>query len=395
VIGRHIENKILDAVKNYPLVTLTGPRQSGKTTLIKKIFSGYDYVNMEDPETRKLAEDDPRGFFYGHKSGLIIDEAQRVPDLFSYIQAIVDEEQKEGRFILSGSQNFLLLKNISQSLAGRTSIFHLLPFTKREIDGRDNLGITDLKDEHFKKINDDFYEQIYKGFYPRIYDKGLDPHDWLNNYFGTYIQRDVRTILNVADLDIFSDMVRLCAGRSGQILNISSLASDAGINQLTAKKWLSILETSFITFKLRPYHKNFSKRIIKSPKIYFYDTGLLCYLLRIRSPEELKLSHFRGAVFENYCIAEFLKSIYHAGKYPDIYFWRDSEGNEVDLLIEEGGKVYPVEFKSGQTFSGEFIKGIKKWNDLSGTEDADSYLIYGGERKMTFKGVNIIPAGMI
>ncbi len=395
MINREIRSRLINAVRSYPVVTLTGPRQSGKTTLLKNMFPDYDYVNLEDPETRKLALDDPRGFLSGHKKGLIIDEAQRVPDLFSYIQIIVDEEQKEGRYILSGSQNFLLLKSISQSLAGRTSVLHLLPLTKRELSGGSALNIADLRNEQAHKDNDNIYELIHRGFYPRIYDKGLEPQNWLNNYFGTYIQRDVRTILNVSDLDMFSDFVRLCAGRAGQLLNISSLASDAGINQLTAKKWLSILEASFITFKLRPYHKNFSKRIIKSPKLYFYDTGLLCYLLRIRTPEELKISHFRGAVFENFCIAEFLKSMYHSEKYPDVHFWRDSSGNEVDMLIEENGKIYPVEFKSGETFSGEFVKSLKNWNNLSGTDDSDSYLIYCGNRKLTFKGVNIIPVGMI
>lgn len=395
MINRAIKDKILEAAKNYPVVTLTGPRQSGKTTLLKSIFENYDYVNMEDPEVRKYATDDARGFLAQYQRGLIIDEAQRVPDIFSYIQVVVDEEKKEGRFILSGSQNFLLLKSISQSLAGRTSVLHLLPFTKRELDGRIPLSIDDLTSENPSEKKSSIFESIHKGFYPRIHDKGLDSQDWLNNYFNTYIQRDVRTVMNVTDLDLFSDFVRLCAGRTGQLLNLTSLASDAGITQVTAKKWLSILESSFIIFTLRPYHKNFSKRIIKSPKLYFYDSGLLCYLLRIRSPEDLKISPYRGNIFESYCISEFLKSMHHMNAYPDIHFWRDSTGNEVDLLIEKNGRIYPVEFKSGETFSSDFVKGIKNWNQLAKNPDNDSFVIHGGSRKMTYKGVNVIPCGML
>ncbi|MDA3886911.1 MAG: ATP-binding protein [Candidatus Delongbacteria bacterium] len=391
MINREIESKIKEAVKKYPVITLTGPRQSGKTTLLKNAFPDYDYVNLEDPEIRNYAIEDSRGFLSQFKKGVILDEVQRVPELFSYIQVIVDQEQQNGRFILSGSQNFLLLGGISQSLAGRTSIFHLLPFTKREIENRKPLVLENLIKESVKLSEYDLFKTVHTGFYPRIHDKNLDPQEWLGDYFQTYIQRDVRIILNVSDITLFSNFVSLCAGRVGQLLNLSSLGADCGISHSTAQRWLSLLESSFIVYRINSHHKNFSKRIIKSPKLYFYDSGLLCYLLRIKTPEDLRISSYRGNIFESFCISEFIKSSYNKKQNPDIHFWRDSTGHEIDMLIEDREKLLPVEIKSGQTFNSSFLDGVKYWIDLSGCNKNDAYLIYGGDKKITYKGINVIP----
>ena len=395
MIKREIEEKIREAVKNYPVITLTGPRQSGKTTLLKYIFPDYDYVNLEEPDMRDYATQDSRGFLSQFKKGVILDEAQRVPALFSYIQGIVDSEGKNGRFILSGSQNFLLLSGISQSLAGRTSIFHLLPLTKREIENRPPLFLEEITNENVSSTRQDLFKMIFTGFYPRIIDKKLDPQEWLEDYFQTYIQRDIRLILNVSDIGLFSNFVKLCAGRVGQLLNLSSMAADCGISHSTAQRWLSLLESSFIVYSLVPHHKNFSKRLIKSPKLYFYDSGLLCYLLRIKSPDDLRLSSYRGGIFEGFCISEFIKSSYNKKQNPDIYFWRDSAGHEIDMLVEKKGKLFPVEIKSGETFNSSFIDGLKYWTDLSEGNEKDAFLIYGGDKKMTYKGVNVIPWGLL
>jgi len=396
MIKRALEQKLKYAAKNYPVITLTGPRQSGKTTLLKYVFPDYDYVSLEDPDSRKYAYDDPRGFLSQYRNGVIIDEAQRVPDLFSYIQGIVDAEKKNGMFILSGSQNFLLLQRISQSLAGRASIFYLMPFTKRELEGEKplELNTADLKS---RSLNDkfDIYQSIYTGFYPRIHDKNLEPQEWLSDYFQLYVQRDVRSIINVGDINLFTDFVKLCAGRVGQLLNLSSLAADCGISNMTAQRWLSILETSFITYRLNPYHKNYSKRIIKSSKLYFYDSGLLCYLLGIKKPEDIRQSPYKGSIFESYCISEFIKSAYNRKELPSLYFWRDSTGHEVDMIIENGQNLIPVEIKSGETFSSSFLDGLNYFINLSGEDANDAFLIYGGKQKMKYKGISVFPSSMI
>ncbi|MGD9707319.1 MAG: ATP-binding protein [Candidatus Delongbacteria bacterium] len=396
MIKRELEIKLRELVQKYPVITVTGPRQSGKTTLLKYVFPDYEYVTLEDPDIRKYASEDGRGFLSQYKNGVIIDEAQRVPDLFSYIQGIVDDADKAGMFILSGSQNFLLLKSISQSLAGRASIFYLMPFTKRELETKKTLTLKQLTAPGIIETEKyDFYEAIFTGFYPRIHDKSLDPQEWLRQYFELYVQRDVRTVIDVGDLNQFTDFVKLCAGRVGQLLNLSSLADDCGISSVTAQRWISVLETSFITYRLRPYYKNFSKRIIKSPKLYFYDTGLLCYLLGIKKPEEIRFSLYRGNIFEDFVISEIIKSAYNRKEDPGVYFFRDSSGNEIDLLIEDGQKLIPVEIKSAETFNMEFIKGLNFWTKLTGDEHAEKFVIYGGKQKMKYKGVNVIPAGML
>ncbi|RME64828.1 MAG: ATP-binding protein, partial [Nitrospirae bacterium] len=308
MIKRHLEPKLIELARTFPVVTVTGPRQSGKTTLVKWAFPEYDYVSLEDPDEREFATEDPRGFLRRFSKGVVFDEVQKTPHLLSYIQGIVDSNPKAGQFILTGSNQFRLLNKISQSLAGRTAILYLLPFSFREILGYPPEDPCTLKT---KKINPQGWsleEVLFKGFYPPIHDRSLPPHAWLSGYHQTYIERDVREVLNIGNLDTFHRFIRLCATRAGQLLNLSSLAVDAGISHTTARTWLSVLQASFILYTLQPHFANFSKRIIKTPKLYFYDTGLLCYLLRIRTPEELMTHPMKGHIFENFIITEFYKA---------------------------------------------------------------------------------------
>jgi len=360
----------------YPIVTITGPRQSGKTTLAKAAFPNHEYLSLEDTETRSFARDDPKGFLTRHPGPVIFDEAQRVPDLFSGLQTAVDKDASPGRFILTGSQNFLLLKEVSQSLAGRSGILHLLPFSRAELDRRPQSEPGDpLKLFANRKPGPDvpslpdLWETIRTGFYPRIHDRGIPPEIWLADYVQTYIERDVRSLVNIGDLDTFERFLGLVAGRVGQLLNYSSLASDAGVSVDTARRWISVLKTSFIVFALSPHHRNFNKRLIKSPKLYFFDTGLACYLLGLRSRVQLETHPLRGALFENFVIAEVAKAYFHHRRQPPLYFWRDRIGHEVDLLIEEGGALYPMEMKSGATVGGDMLDGLLWWCRLSGRSE--------------------------
>lgn len=393
-IPRHLEDRLHTGIKQFPVVTITGPRQSGKTTLARTALKGHDYVNLEDPDERRMATDDPRGFLGRFDGKVIIDEAQHVPDLFSYIQGIVDETQRPGQFVLTGSQNFLLLKNISQSLAGRCDILHLLPFSRAELTRSSLRPIEEVAGCESRVLGSpkaDLFEMLFTGSYPRIHDKGLDPQVWLANYYQSYIERDVRDVVNVGDLETFGRFMGLCAGRTGQLLNLSALASDCGISHTTAKRWLSVLETSFIVVLLRPHHRNFNKRLVKSPKLYFLDTGLLCYLLRIRSPEDLALHASRGAVFESWVVSEAIKNYRHRGLRPDVYFWRDSTGHEIDLLIEAGGgKLVPVEAKSSQTFNSDFVRELIWWRDASGLTDTAGAVVYGGEKSTAYRDDHIL-----
>jgi hypothetical protein len=392
MIPRLLQDKLITAATQYPVVTLTGPRQSGKTTLVRSVFAEHQYISLEDPEQRKFALDDPRGFLGQVKGNVILDEVQRAPDLFSYIQVLVDAEDRPGRFILTGSQNFLLLAAIGQSLAGRCAILHLLPLSLGELMGWQELPLGQIGRsiaEDRDGAGLDLLSFLHAGFFPRIHDKHLEPQEWLRNYTQTYLERDVRDILNVGDLDAFRRFLGLCAGRAGQILNLSSLAADCGITHTTARRWLSVLEASFIVWILRPHHKNFNKRLVKSPKLYFLDSGLLCYLLRIRSAEELALHASRGAVFETYVVSELLKRTLHRGREPSIFFWRDSTGNEVDILIDAEGGVIPVEIKSGQTVAADFFKGLDYWKKVSKTQSESAGLIYGGNRSYHRKGTAV------
>ncbi|MDM8007821.1 MAG: ATP-binding protein [Phycisphaerae bacterium] len=398
MIARHLSATLRAAARKYPVVTLTGPRQSGKTTLARAAFPGHEYVSLEDPGHRSFALEDPRGFLARFKSKVILDEVQRVPDLFSYIQGVVDERDRAGQFILTGSQNFLLLQKVTQSLAGRCSVLHLLPFSRSELTGSPRSDPTRLgrvprggrRIARRTRVEASLFEMMLTGFYPRIHDKQLDPQEWLANYYQTYLERDARDLLNVGDINTFGRFVRLCAGRSGQVLELSGLASDAGVSHTTARRWLSVLEASFVVFLLRPYHRNFNKRIIKSPKLYFVDTGLLCYLLRIRNPEELSFHAGRGPVFETWVVSEVLKLFHNRGQVPDVYFWRDSNGREVDLLIDLPGNLMVVEVKSGQTVASDFLKDLKQWKALTGCPDARAVLVYGGDESYTRQDVSMI-----
>jgi len=377
VINREITTKAHQLADKFPILAVIGPRQSGKTTFVKSAFAGMDYVNLEEPDVRLFAQKDPRSFLASHSHGLIIDEAQRVPEIFSYIQAFSDSSKKSGQYILTGSQNFLLHENISQTLAGRVSILNLLPFSFRELS--------------IVGSEKDFSEYIYRGFYPPIYDRKIEPTDWYPNYIRTYVERDVRQLKNVTDLNSFTLFVKLCAGRIGQLLNISSLAADSGIAVNTAKSWISILESSFVIYRLQPHHQNFNKRLVKMPKIYFYDTGLACSLLGITNSNQVKVHYQFGSLFENLIITELLKFRLNRGLSSNIYFWRDKLGREIDCLIDDGlGKII-IEIKGGMTITDDYLKGLNHYQELSGKRKLKSYVIYGGDKSYSFLSHEMIP----
>jgi predicted AAA+ superfamily ATPase len=378
MIERTITKKLSEMLEKFPVALLTGPRQSGKSTLLRSAFPNYDYVSLEELDIRLLAQSDPRGFLGSYRRKTIIDEAQHAPQLFSYIQSIIDRENAVGRFILSGSQNFLLMQSITQSLAGRVAILKLLPFSYAELKSASLAP---------KEVN----ELIFTGGYPRIFDKNIQPTDFYPAYTQTYVERDVRLLRNVADLSRFIRFVKLCAGRIGQLLNMASLATECGVNAETVQAWLSVLETSYIMFRLKPYHKNFNKRLVKTPKIYFYDTGLACSLLGIETARQLQTHYLRGELFENWVIAELLKQHYAAGKEPNIYFWRDSAGTEVDLLIENAAKVTAVEIKSGCTMSSDYFKGLKAVQMLSVVTPENSMVAYGGDQNLQTAHGKFVP----
>lgn len=369
MIERVLKTKLLEMAAKYPIVTVTGPRQSGKSTLLKTSFPDYQYVSLEDPDMRLFATDDPRGFLATYPDKTIIDEVQRVPSLFSYIQTHSDKENKEGMYMLAGSHNFLLMENVNQSLAGRTAVLKLLPFSHHEMSLGNILPTT-------------VDEEIFKGAYPRIYDKDIAPVDYYPYYIQTYVERDVRLMKNIGDLSKFIRFIKLCAGRIGQLLNLSSLANECGVAVSTISTWISILEASYICYLLKPDHNNYAKRLVKTPKLYFYDTGLACSLLDIRSPEQVSTHFLRGGLFENLVINEFIKEAYNKGEEPNLTFWRDSTGNEVDLLRTMEGKQYAYEIKSGATYSSDFFKGISKWAQLSGATPEQCFAIYTGDKNM-------------
>ncbi len=374
MIIRTMQKKLLFLSERFPVVSVNGPRQSGKTTLVKHCFPEKKYVSLELPDNRRFAEEDPRGFLLTYDDA-VIDEVQYVPELFSYIQVVVDEKNKPGQYILTGSQNFLLSEKISQSLAGRVAILTLLPFSCSEIST-----------ESFAR-----YETLlYKGFYPRLYDYDIPPGDFYASYVQTYIERDVRMIRNIGDLSRFHLFLKLSAGRTGQLLNYSSLAGECGISHTTASQWMSVLEASYIVFLLRPYHKNFKKRLVKMPKLYFYDTGLASYLLDIQGSSQLETHYGRGALFESFVISEFQKEQFNQGQAPNCYFWRDKHGHEVDCLIDRGGSIRPVEIKSGRTVNSEFFGPVKYWQKLSGSK-VTSAVIYGGDTYQLRDGIELFP----
>ncbi len=365
MIKRKLAKHLLRSSKELPVVSLTGPRQSGKKTLVKELFPEYRYVSLEDLDLRSYAAEDPRGFLEEYNRFVIFDEIQNTPGLFSYIQGVVDRDKIPGQFILTGSQNFLLLEKITQSLAGRTAILHLLPLELGELKGA-NIPLTS------------FEEILFKGFYPRLYETPLTPNEWYKNYLRTYIERDIRQIKNIHDLGTFQVFLKCCASRAGQIMDMTTLGNDCGISHNTVRAWLNILEASFIVFFLRPHYKNYNKRLIKSPKLYFYDTGLLCALLDIYTQEQLTSHYLRGGIFESFVISELLKRQTHDLTHSSLYFWRDHKGKEVDCLIENGSRLTPIEIKSGKTVGTDFFDGLNYWNNLSENK-GESYIVYGGD----------------
>lgn len=378
MIKRTLSTKVQQLSEKFPIVTITGPRQSGKSTLLRSQFPDYRYVSLENLDMREFATRDPHGFLATYDRHVIIDEAERAPSLLSYLQTHVDEANESGMYMLAGSRNFHLMEAIDQSLAGRTAVLKLLPFSRLELHDAGALP---------SSIN----AQIFTGFYPRIYDKGIAPTDYYPSYISTYVERDVRTILKVTDLNRFTRFVRLCAGRIGQLLNMSALATEAGVSKPTIESWLSVLEASYILYRLEPNFNNYNKRIVKTPKLYFYDTGLACSLLGITSAEQLDTHFLRGGLFENMVVNQFIKQSLNAGAQPDLTFWRDSTGLEVDLIRTNGLAQSAYEIKSGSTFHPDYFKGLQKWSALSGASPENLAVIYGGNTPLQTSEGAVLP----
>jgi predicted AAA+ superfamily ATPase len=376
MIPRTLAETLRRLAQSFPVVAITGPRQSGKTTLARAVFADKPYVSLEDPIERAFALEDPRGFLARFKDGAVFDEAQRWPDLFSYLQGMVDDQRTPGRFVVTGSQQFGLLAGVTQSLAGRVGLTRLLPLAFDEMPAASRQLSIDA--------------MLLLGGYPLLHSQPILASDWFASYVATYIERDVRQVLNVQDMGVFQRFLRLCAGRSGQLLNLSALAGEAGISHSTARAWLSVLESSDLVFLLPPYHRNFGKRLVKTPKLYFLDAGLACWLLAIRSPEVLALHPSRGALFETWVVGEFVKGCFNLGLPADLYFWRDNNGLEADLVFEVGTRLQPVEIKSGQTLTRDYVRAGQAAGRFAGDEALPPWLIYGGSESYQRSGVRVI-----
>ncbi len=375
-IPRTLESQIQLMASKFPVITLTGPRQSGKSTLVRHAFPDKPYISCEDPDMRLFATQDPRGLLetYPHA---VIDEAQKAPEIFSYIQTKIDAEDKPGQYILTGSHDFLLFEKISQSLAGRTAILRLLPFSLQEI--------------HEKSVFNTPDDYLFNGFYPRLHKMDISPRDFYPSYVQTYIERDVRLIKNISNLGQFQLLLKMCAGRVGQMLNLSSLGNECSISHTTVKSWLSILEASYIIFFLQPHHANFNKRLVKMPKLYFYDTGLAAFLLGINSVDQISTHYNRGGLFESFVISDIVKKMLHSGERSRCYFWRDKNGNEIDCLIENGNQFIPVEIKSGKTVTRDYFKGVDYYSQLAGEKAAHPVIIYGGDKEQKRSNAHVVP----
>ena len=377
MISRTAQARLKKLATTFRSVAVIGPRQSGKTTLCKTVFPKKPYVSLENPDSREFAANDPRAFLAQYKNGAILDEVQKVPVLFSYLQQILDETNKRGLFILTGSNNFLLQENITQTLAGRIGYLQLLPLSLQELS--DN-----------KLLKTDYAQHIFSGGYPEVYARKLNPADWYPSYLSTYIERDVRQLKNIGNLAQLMKLLRLCAGRTGQILNMTSLANDCGVDQKTVAAWLTVLQSSYIIYLLRPYHNNFNKRIIKSPKLYFNDTAVVCSLLGIEKAKQISTHALKGFLFENFIINEHLKQRFNKGRQDNLYYWRDKTGNEIDLLMDDAGKLTIMELKSGETISPDFFKGLNYFASLN--KNTKQYLIYSGQQhQKRTNGVTVLP----
>lgn len=380
IINRTIRLVLERIAHQFPVIALIGPRQSGKTTIAQLVFSKHTYISLEDLDIRAQAQKDPREFleFYKNPYGLILDEIQNVPTLLSYIQTQVDKSRIPGYFILTGSQNYLVTQQLSQSLAGRVAIFTLLP-----------LSISELKLGGL--LPNTIEELVYKGSYPGLYVQPIDLPIWYSSYILTYLERDVRQLTSIKDLTTFQLFLKLCAGRTGQLLNLSSLANDCGINLKTAQGWLSLLQATYIVFLLQPHYKNFNKRLIKTPKLYFYDTGLVCSLLGITSSEQLKTHYLRGSLVECLIISNFFKESFNIGRIPQIYFWRDNHGHEVDCLLEQGERLIPIEIKAGRTVSSDYFSELVYWSKLANIDPSLGYIVYAGLAGQRSKHGQVVP----
>lgn len=365
IVQRTITEKLKSLLKTFPVVTITGCRQCGKSTLLKNILPDYTYISLEDLDMRELAGKDPRHFISFYSQNVIIDEIQQAPELLSYLQTHIDSVNKGGMYVLTGSHNLLLMQSVSQSLAGRTALLTLAPFS-----------IAELRDAGMlpQSVN----EMLYTGNFPRIYDRHIPPSDFYSSYIQTYVEKDVRLIRNISDFSAFTRFLKLCAGRCSQILNVSQLAEDAGITRKTAESWLSVLETSYIIYLLKPYYRNFGKRIIKNPKLYFCDTGLAASLLGLTNSQQIESFYMRGALFENLIVSDLLKRRLFSGKTDELYFWRDSNGVEIDVIEEDGTRLYAYEIKASETMNSSFFANIKKVKEIAGIQMQNTAVIYGG-----------------
>ena len=378
MVTREAEPLVRTLAREFKVVAIVGPRQSGKTTLAKAVFAAKPYASMEDPDQLQFAQEDPRGFLAQYPGGAVIDEAQRCPELFSYLQGVVDRNRDAGQFVLTGSQHFGLVQRITQSLAGRVGFVNLLPFSAPELLAGGWLSAS-------------LDAALLHGGYPPVFDMPAAPERWYNAYLATYIERDVRQLRNVQDLPTFQRVLRLCAGSVGQLADLTRIGNDAGVDQTTVRAWLGVLEASFIVFRLQPHHRNFRKRLVKTPKLYFYDVGVAARLIGIESAEQMNTHPLRGALFENWVIVEYLKRRLNAGKESNLFFWRSHGGLEVDLVLEHGQALAPVEIKSAATVSSDWLRPLRRWRELAGDTSGHPVIVYGGDQAQSRSDAAIVP----
>jgi predicted AAA+ superfamily ATPase len=376
MLARDAEKTLIRLAKSFPVVAITGPRQAGKTTLARAVFIGKPYVSLENPDEREFAQNDPKRFLARFPNGAVLDEVQRCPSLLSWLQGVVDERGVMGDFVLTGSAQFDLIEGITQTLAGRVGRVELLPLSSRELKAANQLP-------------NSLSQMLIQGGYPALYDRKISTQDWFSNYVATYVERDVRQLISVRNLSQFQTFLKMCASRTGQLINLTSLGADCGISAVTAKQWLSVLETSYIVTLLRPHHSNFGKRLVKTPKIYFLDSGLAAWLMGIRSAETLETHAARGALFESWVVSELYKKRLNAGLPIDLFFWRDNTGNEVDLIVENEKGLQPIEIKSGSTYASDWSQGLKKWQALAQNSSLEPAILYGGESTFEREGLKV------